>query len=324
MESPASSRVSVLAVSLSGLSAFGYLGNNAGTALTAEPGDGRLRPMRLSSRDPDRLGRWEDRTRIPLLVAALTFLLLLTVPIIDRHLSPLARLTLRAADSAIWALFVLDYVLRLSWSPSRRRFAVTHLPDLAMIILPALRPLRLLRLFTVGNLLARRSATAILGETTRAVAACAVLLTYLGAVVELDSERDAPKANITSFEDALWWACTTITTVGYGDRYPVTTQGRLVAVALMLIGIALLGLLTAGIAAWFVRQATDVTTAAAAQLIVAEVRAAETAETTGQKRLDAELAEILSSLDELNTRLRNVQQRSASQAIMTRQDSAGA
>ena len=70
----------------------------------------------------------------------------------------------------------------------------------------------------------------------------------------LDAERGAPDANIAGFDDALWWGVTTITTVGYGDQFPVTDQGRLIAVALMLTGIALLGIVTATIASWFIER----------------------------------------------------------------------
>ena len=76
----------------------------------------------------------------------------------------------------------------------------------------------------------------------------------LGAIAVLDAEQDADGANITTFGDALWWASTTVTTVGYGDRFPVTTSGRLVAVALMLVGIAAIGAITAGVAAWLVSR----------------------------------------------------------------------
>jgi len=74
----------------------------------------------------------------------------------------------------------------------------------------------------------------------------------LGSLAVLDVEQDAADANITTFGDALWWATTTVTTVGYGDRYPVTTEGRLIAVALMLVGIGLVGVVTAAVAAWFI------------------------------------------------------------------------
>lgn len=76
---------------------------------------------------------------------------------------------------------------------------------------------------------------------------------FVAAVAVLDAERDAWDASITTFGDALWWTVTTITTVGCGDRYPVTTEGRIVAGALMVGGIALLGVVTASIASWFVQ-----------------------------------------------------------------------
>jgi voltage-gated potassium channel len=70
----------------------------------------------------------------------------------------------------------------------------------------------------------------------------------------LDVERSSPDANITDFGDAIWWAVTTMTTVGYGDRYPVTGIGRIVAFALMVGGIALLGTVTATLASWLVEN----------------------------------------------------------------------
>lgn len=82
----------------------------------------------------------------------------------------------------------------------------------------------------------------------------AVAAVGLGALAMLDAEREARDANITTIGDALWWAATTVTTVGYGDRYPVTAEGRCVALALMLVGIAVVGSVTAAVAAWFVAQ----------------------------------------------------------------------
>jgi voltage-gated potassium channel len=68
----------------------------------------------------------------------------------------------------------------------------------------------------------------------------------------LDAERHNADANIRTYGDALWWALSTMTTVGYGDRYPTTVEGRLVAAGLMLCGVALLGVVTAALASWFV------------------------------------------------------------------------
>ncbi len=79
-------------------------------------------------------------------------------------------------------------------------------------------------------------------------------MVFVTALAMLDAERGADDANITNFCDAMWWGSTTITTVGCGDRFPVTGEGRLVAVALMLTGIALLGVITAALASWFVER----------------------------------------------------------------------
>lgn len=81
------------------------------------------------------------------------------------------------------------------------------------------------------------------------VVASAVLATASWAVWMV--ERDAPGSNLTSFPKALWWSMETITTVGYGDHHPVTTGGRLVASALMVVGLALVGVITATIVTWF-------------------------------------------------------------------------
>jgi voltage-gated potassium channel len=104
----------------------------------------------------------------------------------------------------------------------------------------------------------------------------------------LDAERTNPDANIRSYGDALWWAGTTITTVGYGDRYPTTGGGRLVGFGLMLGGIALLGVITAALASWFVEK-------------TAEIRAAE--EERSEDRTEASLDEVLTELRRLHARL---------------------
>ena len=80
------------------------------------------------------------------------------------------------------------------------------------------------------------------------------LLSFVAALGVFEAERDAPDASITTMGDAVWWVLTTITTVGYGDRYPVTVEGRLVAVGLMVAGIAILGTVTAAIATWFLER----------------------------------------------------------------------
>ncbi len=78
-----------------------------------------------------------------------------------------------------------------------------------------------------------------------------------GATVEHAAEKNATGGNIHSYPSALWWAIVTVTTVGYGDRYPVSAGGRIVAAVLMLVGIGLIGVLTATVASVFVKEHTD-------------------------------------------------------------------
>jgi voltage-gated potassium channel len=198
--------------------------------------------------------RWSARADKPLLVLALLFLGVLAAPIVDPTLPESVDAALGVANVAIWALFAADYAIRLWLVADRRRYVRTHLPDLAAALFPALRPLRLLRLFSIGHMLAQRARGGLAGEAAKLVSATTVLVVFVGGVAVLDVERNAPGANITTPADSFWWALTTMTTVGYGDHYPVTTAGRVIAGALMVIGIALLGLLTASIAAWFIRQ----------------------------------------------------------------------
>jgi voltage-gated potassium channel len=84
-----------------------------------------------------------------------------------------------------------------------------------------------------------------------------ILMLIFSAIGILSVERGAPNSNINTAEDALWWAYVTITTVGYGDRFPVTTEGRIIAAALMTVGVGMFGTFTAFIASWFVEKRED-------------------------------------------------------------------
>ncbi|HYQ65544.1 potassium channel family protein [Actinophytocola sp.] len=161
-----------------------------------------------------------------------------------------AQTRIEIAVWVIWALFALDYLVRISLAQQKLRFVLRNPFGLLVLALPILRPLRVV---TVITLLNRRFVHTL--EQRVALFACgATMLVGLSAsLAVLDAERGAPDATITTFQDAAWWALTTITTVGYGDRYPVTAEGRLVAAALMVGGIALLGVVTGLVASWFVR-----------------------------------------------------------------------
>lgn len=200
------------------------------------------------------VARWERRAEIPLLLLALAFLIAYAWPVLDPSLDTDVRTMLAVASWTVWAAFVIDFAVRLYLTTERRSYAVSHWYDVALILLPMLRPLRLLRLLAFARILNRSAVGSLVGKVSTYVAGTALMALGLGAIAVLDAEQDAPGANITTFGDALWWSATTVTTVGYGDRFPVTTTGRLVAVALMLVGIACIGAITAGVAAWLVAQ----------------------------------------------------------------------
>jgi voltage-gated potassium channel len=221
---------------------------------------------------PTRLDRWTTATEWPLIMAALAFLAAYAWPILDRGLSPAAVATWDAITWVTWGLFALDYVVRVALTTHRRRYVVRHLHDLAVIALPLLRPLRLLRLVTVVGALNRRAGASLRGRVAVYVVGTTTLLSAVAGLAMLDAERDAAEANITTIGDALWWSVATITTVGYGDRYPVTTAGRVIALGLMLTGIALLGVITATLASWIIER-VNVENAADRAATVAHVEA---------------------------------------------------
>lgn len=201
---------------------------------------------------------WERRAGAPLAVAAVLFLVAYAVPILDRQIGRDWRSACVVADQIVWAMFAIDYLVRVLLAEQRWRYVGRHVPDLAMIALPVLRPLRLLRLVQLLKILNRQATDSLRGRIAAYVAGSAALLVLCAALAVLDAERRAPNANITTIGDALWWALSTVTTVGYGDHYPISTEGRFVAVGLMLAGIALLGVVTASIASWLIDRVKEI------------------------------------------------------------------
>lgn len=200
---------------------------------------------------------WARIVEWPLTLAAAAFLAAYAAPIIEPGL-PSGVLTLcRVVVWATWAMFALDFIVRLAMAQDRGRWALRHWLDILIIALPLLRPLRLLRLVTLLSVLNRRARSGLRGRVATYVAGGASLLGLCGALAVLDAERANPEANIVNFSDALWWAVTTMTTVGYGDRYPTTGQGRIIATGLMIGGIAILGVVTATLASWLVEHVSD-------------------------------------------------------------------
>lgn len=173
-------------------------------------------------------------------------------PILDPNLPTGLADFLATVTMVVWVVFGLDYLTRLYLAPGRWAFVRGHPLDLLVLALPMFRPLRALRVVPILLRLNRRAVDSLHGQVAMYVTGAVSLIVFIASLAVLNAERDAPDANITSFGDALWWSAATVSTVGYGDSFPTTGEGRWVAVALMLAGIALVGVVTATLAAWFV------------------------------------------------------------------------
>lgn len=233
--------------------------------------------VRADRADPEaRRHRWEDLTTWPLMLVALVFLAAFALPIVDDGLdADLQRLCSTVLVVTWWA-FVVDYVVRLVLARDRLRFVRRHVLDLAAVALPALRPLLLLRVVAV---LERTLEHNLGGRLTVYVTSLTGLAVLVGSLAVLAAEEDQAGSNIHSLSTAVWWAVSTVTTVGYGDHYPVTGQGRMVAALLMLCGIGLIGVVTASLASYIVDrvseqdESVEQRTHRAVEDLVAEVRA---------------------------------------------------
>ena len=200
-----------------------------------------------------RLQWWEKRSEWPLAVVAVIFLIAYSYQVLANPQGHDDQL-LEAGLWIVWAVFVIDFVVRFCLATDRVKWFFRHIIDFAVAILPVLRPLRLLRLLVLFGALNKAIGGAIRGRVIVYTAFSAVLLIYVASLAILDEERGKPGSKINNFGDALWWAITTVTTVGYGDKFPVTTVGKAIAVFLMVGGITLVGLVTATLASWIIQQ----------------------------------------------------------------------
>ncbi|MGP4048077.1 ion channel [Streptomyces sp. 2A115] len=198
--------------------------------------------------------RWERRTYRPLLGFAVAFGVAYAVPIVRPDASREVTYWCAVVEWVVWGAFALDYVVRLALAERRREFVRAHWLDLCAVLLPLIQPVRLLRLVSTLLLVGRRARLASQIRLTTYVVGTVVALLMFGSLAVLSVERNSPEGNIKTMGDALWWSFTTMTTVGYGDHAPTTGLGRVIAVGLMLSGIALLGVVTANIAAWFISR----------------------------------------------------------------------
>lgn len=217
-----------------------------------------------------RSARWEQATDKVLLALGFAFLVAYAAPIVTPEIGPGWRVLLEWVEIGTWAAFTVDFVVRLSLAHFRLRFVRTHLLDLVVVALPLFRPLRALRVLSIVILSARRVSKKLRNRVMTYAAVTAVSVWFLAGLAVTDAERGAVGANIHSVWEGWWWSFITMATVGFGDLYPVTAEGRLVTVGLVITGIALIGTLTAFIAAWFASANREAEEEIKAELDVSE------------------------------------------------------
>jgi voltage-gated potassium channel len=217
--------------------------------------------QRRGPTDPtrERLKSIEHVIRYPMAVLGVAWALC-GIVVLTTHASGATSQAFVISLFVIWLLVFLETAIRYVAVSDRRRYFASRQIEPVLVVLP---------MFQVWRIMGVERTTVLWGEGFERFLAilghrglfrvllAAVGLLFLGAWLVLLFEKNAVGSNIHSYHDALWWAVVTVTTVGYGDRFPVTEGGRAVAVVLMLVGIGLIGVLTATVASFFVAEHTD-------------------------------------------------------------------
>lgn len=226
---------------------------------------------------PGRQDRWTKITDFPLLIVAAVFVVAYAWDVIG-NLHGAADDAAQVIIWVTWAMFVVDYLVKLVLAPRPLSWFFRHILDFLLVALPFLRPLRLLRVAMVWTSVHRVAGRTLRGRLAVYVIGSALLLVFVASLAVLEAERNAPHSNIHNFGEAVWWSFVTITGVGYGDFEPVSVEGRIVAVGLMIAGIALIGIIAATLATWLIAevQQQEEKDVAATRIQVAEL--AETIE----------------------------------------------
>ncbi len=198
--------------------------------------------------------QWQKKTALPTLILSLVYTATFVYPIYWYPTGHSVKIFCLFINYATWATFALDYAIQLKLASDKSKYFKSHLFELSLIAVPFFRPLRALRALVFTTQAGIRSKKALIKSIPLVMTGAAVVMIVIMGAAILDIERNAAGSNIHTPMDALWWGLVTITTIGYGDKFPVTTEGRLVAAVLIIFGVAMISTLTASFAAWILSQ----------------------------------------------------------------------
>jgi hypothetical protein len=223
--------------------------------------------MPRRTRPADERGTWVGDADKPspydLFILALASLSLVNFVLVLLPITNTTKGVILTVDAVACVFLLIDFGLRLKRAPSRWDYFFHEfgwLDLLGSLPFPLLRVFRLLRVIRQWRVLTQEDGRGVWRDLIRERAQAALLFVVLlvlitveaGSIGVLFTERNAAAANIKSASDALWWCMATITTIGYGDVFPVTNAGRIVGVWLMIVGVGLFGTFTAFVANAFV------------------------------------------------------------------------
>lgn len=208
-------------------------------------------PVEAQSGESDeRRNQYENRTAKALIIASFAYLVVYSAEVLWLSMPSSVRAVVAVITTALYLVFLADFATRVYLSTKKWQYIAANPLDLLIIVLPAFRALRILRVFAALRVIFTRAERVNLGRAWLGLATAVALVVFIASLAVLEQERFAEDTLIANLPDALWWGFVTITTVGYGDTYPVTTGGQMIAVFLMLVGIGLLGTVTATVAGW--------------------------------------------------------------------------
>ncbi|MER7466305.1 ion channel [Streptomyces sp. NPDC097981] len=194
---------------------------------------------------------WEHRTELPLFYASLVFLAGYAARVLA-HTEPWRDIG-GLMVLLTWLCFIVDYLVRFALSGQRPlRFVRRHWLDTVIVLLPTLRPLRMVKVHDAIQAKRDRPRRSLYPRVMTYTGLSTVLLGFSASLGIYHSEQQDPQSPIHTFWDSVWCVCQTLTTVGYGDVAPVTVAGRMIAIGLMGFGVALLGSVTGSFSSWLI------------------------------------------------------------------------